>query len=252
MRDDCLGGAAEPEAERLPAAQLSLLDQIDKPADLRRMARTDLDALAKELRTELLSTVSKTGGHLGAGLGVIELTIALHYVFATPMDRLVWDVSHQCYPHKILTGRRKDMAQLRQRGGPSGFTNRQESQFDPFGAAHSSTAISAGLGLATARDLTRADYHVVSVVGDGAMSGGLAMEGLNNVGAQRRRQIIVLNDNDMSISPPSGALAGHLTSLRAQMPDRMTRRKAMAQRALLSRVMENCPLSVTRNCPVLG
>ena len=194
----------------------ALLDKLDLPADLRKLMPDELLALASELRTELIDSVSRTGGHLGAGLGVVELTVALHTVFESPKDRLIWDVSHQCYPHKILTGRREEMASIRQSGGISGFTNRTESAHDPFGAAHSSTAISAGLGFATARDLSGEDGEVVCVVGDGAMSAGLAFEALNNAGVSGRRMFVILNDNDMSIAGPVGALSGHLTDLRAE------------------------------------
>lgn len=200
-----------PEVRRRPEC---LLDSILSPSDLRSMTGEMLERLCVEVRDDLIRSVSKTGGHLGAGLGVVELTVALHHIFDTPRDKLVWDVSHQCYPHKILTGRRDGMLELRKGGGPSGFTCRSESEFDPFGAAHSSTAISAALGFAAARDLKGGQESVVAVVGDGAMSGGMAFEGLNNLGAQSRRVVIVLNDNDMSIAPPSGALANHLRELR--------------------------------------
>ncbi len=197
-------------------ATTTLLDKLDLPCDLKRLMPEELLALTSELRTELIETVSQTGGHLGAGLGVVELTVALHTVFESPKDRLLWDVSHQCYPHKILTGRREEMASIRQDGGISGFTNRTESAHDPFGAAHSSTAISAGLGFATARDLSGEDGEVVCVVGDGAMSAGLAFEALNNAGVSGRRMFVILNDNDMSIAGPVGALSDHLTDLRGQ------------------------------------
>ena len=197
-------------------ATTTLLDTLDLPSDLKRLLPEELLALSSELRTELIDTVSQTGGHLGAGLGVVELTVAMHTVFESPRDRLLWDVSHQCYPHKILTGRREDMASIRQGGGISGFTNRTESPHDPFGAAHSSTAISAGLGFATARDLSGEDGEVVCVVGDGAMSAGLAFEALNNAGVSGRRMFVILNDNNMSIAGPVGALSDHLTELRAR------------------------------------
>jgi 1-deoxy-D-xylulose-5-phosphate synthase len=192
-----------------------LLDQINVPADLRRLPREDLAAVADELRRETVDAVSVTGGHLGAGLGVVELTVALHYVFDTPRDRLIWDVGHQAYPHKILTGRRSGIRTLRQGGGLSGFTKRLESEYDPFGAAHSSTSISAGLGMAVARDLAGGDNHIVSVIGDGAMSAGMAYEALNNAGARKGQLLVILNDNDMSIAPPTGALRGHLGRLNA-------------------------------------
>src|SRR5271168_5263017 len=190
-----------------------LLDRIDDPAALRGLPRGDLRQLADELRQELIDVVSVTGGHLGAGLGVVELTVALHYVFNTPEDKLIWDVGHQAYPHKILTGRRSRMRTLRQGGGLSGFTKRAESEYDPFGAAHSSTSISAGLGFAVARDLKKEKHNVVSVIGDGAMSAGMAYEAMNNAGAMDARLIVVLNDNDMSIAPPVGAMSAYLARL---------------------------------------
>ncbi len=188
-----------------------LLDTIDEPADLRRLAPDSLRQLADELRAETVDAVSVTGGHLGAGLGVVELTVALHYVFDTPRDRLVWDVGHQAYPHKILTGRRARIRTLRQPGGLSGFTRRAESHYDAFGAAHSSTSISAALGMATARDLAGDDFHVVAVIGDGAMSAGMAYEAMNNAGAMNARLIVILNDNDMSIAPAIGAMHDYLS-----------------------------------------
>jgi 1-deoxy-D-xylulose-5-phosphate synthase len=190
-----------------------LLDQCSTPEDLRRLDEDQLRRFADELRQETIDAVSITGGHLGAGLGVVELTVALHYLFDTPRDRLIWDVGHQAYPHKILTGRRNRIRTLRQGGGLSGFTKRAESEFDPFGAAHSSTSISAGLGMAVARDLDKRDNHVVAVIGDGAMSAGMAYEAMNNAGAMDSRLIVILNDNDMSIAPPVGALSGYLARL---------------------------------------
>ena len=190
-----------------------LLDQIDSPAELRKLKESDLTQLTDELRAETISAVSVTGGHLGAGLGVVELTVALHYVFDTPTDRIIWDVGHQAYPHKILTGRRDRIRTLRQGGGLSGFTRRSESQYDPFGAAHSSTSISASLGMAVARDLSNGANHVVAVIGDGAMSAGMAYEAMNNAGAMRSRLIVILNDNDMSIAPPTGAMSAYLARL---------------------------------------
>ena len=187
-----------------------LLDTVNTPADLRRLREQDLRQLADELRLEMIDAVSVTGGHLGAGLGVVELTVALHYLFETPDDRLIWDVGHQSYPHKILTGRRDRIRTLRQGGGLSGFTKRDESAYDPFGAAHSSTSISAGLGMAVARDLEGRKNHVVCVIGDGAMSAGMAYEAMNNAGARDERLIVILNDNDMSIAPPTGALSHYL------------------------------------------
>jgi 1-deoxy-D-xylulose-5-phosphate synthase len=189
------------------------LDQIASPADLRKLRENDLAQLADELRAETISAVSVTGGHLGAGLGVVELTVALHYVFDTPTDRLVWDVGHQAYPHKILTGRRDRIRTLRQGAGLSGFTKRSESEYDAFGAAHSSTSISAGLGMAVARDLSHGSNHVVAVIGDGAMSAGMAYEAMNNAGALGSRLIVILNDNDMSIAPPTGAMSAYLARL---------------------------------------
>src|SRR5579872_1440283 len=190
-----------------------LLDRIASPADLRQMNESDLRQLADELRAETISAVSVTGGHLGAGLGVVELTVALHYIFDTPNDRIVWDVGHQAYPHKILTGRRERIRTLRQGRGLSGFTKRAESDYDPFGAAHSSTSISAALGMAIARDLDRRPNNVVAVIGDGAMSAGMAYEAMNNAGARETRLIVVLNDNDMSIAPPTGAMSAYLARL---------------------------------------
>ncbi|WP_276199766.1 1-deoxy-D-xylulose-5-phosphate synthase [Chelatococcus sp. XZ-Ab1] len=190
-----------------------LLDTIKTPADLRRLPETDLRQVADELRAETIDAVSVTGGHLGAGLGVVELTVALHHVFETPHDRLIWDVGHQAYPHKILTGRRERIRTLRKGGGLSGFTKRAESEYDPFGAAHSSTSISAGLGMAVARDLKGERRHVVAVIGDGAMSAGMAYEAMNNAGAMNERLIVILNDNDMSIAPPVGAMSAYLARL---------------------------------------
>ena len=187
-----------------------LLDSIKTPNDLRRLDPSQLRQVAEELRQETVAAVSVTGGHLGAGLGVVELTVALHYVFDTPNDRLVWDVGHQAYPHKILTGRRDRIRTLRQGGGLSGFTKRAESEYDPFGAAHSSTSISAALGMAVARDLQGRQNNVIAVIGDGAMSAGMAYEAMNNAGAMDSRLIVVLNDNDMSIAPPVGALSAYL------------------------------------------
>ena len=190
-----------------------LLDTIKDPADLRRLTPEQLNQLATELRTEMIDAVSVTGGHLGAGLGVVELTVALHYVFDTPTDRLIWDVGHQSYPHKILTGRRGRIRTLRQGGGLSGFTRRVESEYDPFGAAHSSTSISAALGMAVARDLSGGDYNVVAVIGDGAMSAGMAYEAMNNAAATATRLVVILNDNDMSIARPVGAMSAYLSRL---------------------------------------
>ena len=194
-------------------SQTRLLDQVRTPEDVRRLDPSVLRHLADELRQETINAVAVTGGHLGAGLGVVELTVALHHVFDTPYDRLIWDVGHQCYPHKILTGRRDRIRTLRQGGGLSGFTKRAESEYDPFGAAHSSTSISAGLGMAVARDLDGKTNNVVCVIGDGAMSAGMAYEAMNNAGAMDSRLIVILNDNDMSIAPPVGAMSGYLARL---------------------------------------
>ena len=190
-----------------------LLDRVKRPADLRQLDKGDLPQLAAELRAEMIDAVSVTGGHLGAGLGVVELTVALHYVFDTPDDRLIWDVGHQAYPHKILTERRDRIRTLRQGGGLSGFTKRAESIYDPFGAGHSSTSISAGLGMAAARDLAGKDNNVVAVIGDGAMSAGMAFEAMNNAGAMDSRMVVILNDNDMSIAPPVGAMSAYLARI---------------------------------------
>jgi 1-deoxy-D-xylulose-5-phosphate synthase len=197
----------------VPQPLTPLLDRVHTPADLRALPAGDLRQLADELRAETVSAVSVTGGHLGAGLGVVELTVALHYVFDTPRDRLVWDVGHQAYPHKILTGRRDRIRTLRQGGGLSGFTKRTESEYDPFGAAHSSTSISAALGMAAARDLAHRDNNVIAVIGDGAMSAGMAYEAMNNAGGLQSRLIVILNDNDMSIAPPTGAMSAYLARL---------------------------------------
>lgn len=191
-----------------------LLDQIATPEDLRRFDRSKLGQIAEEVRTDIIDAASKTGGHFGAGLGVVELTVALHYVFDTPRDRLIWDVSHQAYPHKLLTGRRAALRSIRKRGGLYGFTKRTESEYDPFGTAHSSTSISAGLGMAVARDLLAKKNHVIAVIGDGALSGGMAYEAMNHAGAQNSRLIVIVNDNAMSIAPAVGALTQHLDELR--------------------------------------
>ena len=196
-----------------PTISNSLLPTIDLPEDLRRLQESDLPQVAEELRDEMVRIVSTTGGHLGAGLGVVELTVALHYLFDTPKDKLIWDVGHQSYPHKILTGRKEAMRSIRQGGGLSGFTKRNESQYDAFGTAHSSTSISAALGMAVARDLDNADNRVLAVIGDGAMSAGMAYEALNNAGAMDSKLIVILNDNDMSIAPPVGAMSAYLSRL---------------------------------------
>ncbi|HWY61596.1 MAG TPA: 1-deoxy-D-xylulose-5-phosphate synthase [Rhizomicrobium sp.] len=201
-----------------PPSKTPLLDDVNSPADLRKLPRSKLRAFAAELRTDLIDIVSVTGGHFGAGLGVVELTTALHYVFNTPADRLIWDVGHQAYPHKIITGRRHRMRSLRQGGGLSGFTRRSESEYDPFGAAHSSTSISAGLGMAVARDLKGEKNNVIAVIGDGSMSAGMAYEAMNNAGANKNRLIVILNDNDMSIAPPVGAMSAYLARLVSSRP----------------------------------
>jgi len=193
--------------------QTPLLDTINSPAELRALPREDLRQLADELRAEMIDAVSVTGGHLGAGLGVVELTVAIHAVFDTPHDRLIWDVGHQAYPHKILTGRRDRIRTLRQKGGLSGFTRRAESEYDAFGAGHSSTSISAGLGMAVASDMLGTGRNVIAVIGDGAMSAGMAYEAMNNAGAMDARLIVILNDNDMSIAPPTGAMSAYLARL---------------------------------------
>ena len=199
-------------------SQTPLLNKVEVPEDLRKLDESELRAVADELRQEMIDAVSVTGGHLGAGLGVVELTVAAHYVFNTPKDKLIWDVSHQCYPHKILTGRRDRIRTLRQGGGLSGFTSRKESDYDPFGAAHSSTSISAGLGFAVARDLAEDKSNVIAVIGDGAMSAGMAYEAMNNAGAMNSRLIVILNDNDMSIAPPVGAMSAYLSKLISSKP----------------------------------
>lgn len=196
-----------------PMPATPLLDQVEFPDDLKKIDDKDLPQLASELRAEMIDAVSRTGGHLGAGLGVVELTIAIHKIFDTPHDRLIFDVGHQCYPHKILTGRRDRIRTLRQEGGLSGFTRRAESEYDPFGAAHSSTSISAGLGMAVAADLDGTSRNVIAVIGDGALSAGMAYEALNNAGALDARLIVILNDNDMSIAPPTGAMSAYLARL---------------------------------------
>ena len=211
-----------------------LLDQINYPSDLKKLTPEQLPQLAKELREELVDAVSVTGGHLGAGLGVVELTIAIHYLFDTPNDRLIWDVGHQAYPHKILTGRRNKIRTLRQGGGLSGFTKRAESQYDPFGAAHSSTSISAGLGMAVARDLEGKNNSIISVIGDGAMSAGMAYEAMNNAGAMDSRLIVILNDNEMSIAPPVGAMSSYLTTL-------LSGKKYIGLRNLFKKLIMNFP-----------
>ncbi|WP_343559208.1 1-deoxy-D-xylulose-5-phosphate synthase [Kiloniella sp. b19] len=198
--------------------QTPLLDEIQSPEDLRKLDESQLQQVAEEVRLDMVNSVSKTGGHLGAGLGVVELTVGIHHVFNTPGDKLIWDVGHQCYPHKILTGRRDAMGTIRQGGGLSGFTARYESEYDPFGAGHSSTSISAGLGFSVARDLKGEDNNVVCVIGDGAMTAGMVYEAMNNAGAMNSRLIVILNDNDMSIAPPVGAMSAYLSRLISAKP----------------------------------
>ena len=216
-----------------------LLDSIEGISDLRSMSDENLVGLVEEVRAEMIEAVAETGGHLGAGLGVVELTVALHHVFQTPRDRLIWDVGHQCYPHKILTGRRDRIRTLRQARGLSGFTKRSESEFDPFGAGHSSTSISAGLGMAVARDLQGKDNHVIAVIGDGAMTAGMAYEAMNNAGATDARLLVILNDNDMSIAPPVGALSAYLSRL-------ISSRSYRSIRNIVLEIAEKFPQSIAR------
>jgi 1-deoxy-D-xylulose-5-phosphate synthase len=227
-----------------PRPRTPLLDRVHTPADMRNFSAEQLRQLADELRAETIDAVSTTGGHLGASLGVVELTVAIHAVFNTPDDRLLWDVGHQAYPHKILTGRRDRIRTLRSGGGLSGFTRRSESEYDPFGAAHSSTSISAGLGMAVARDLSLPaaeahDKNVVCVIGDGAMSAGMAYEAMNNAGALRSRLVVILNDNDMSIAPPVGAMSAYLSRL-------MSSRSFLSLRELAARMAKRFPRQIER------
>ena len=215
-----------------------LLDRIRLPADIRGLTPGELRQLADELRRETIDAVSTTGGHLGAGLGVVELTVAIHHVFDTPRDRLIWDVGHQCYPHKILTGRRDRIRTLRQKGGLSGFTRRAESAYDPFGAAHSSTSISAGLGMAVASDLKGEKREIVCVIGDGAMSAGMAYEAMNNAGARPGRLIVILNDNEMSIAPPVGAMSAYLARVLSSRTYRSARQIAREIAARFPKTVE--------------
>jgi 1-deoxy-D-xylulose-5-phosphate synthase len=207
--------APRPEA---PRPLTPVLDRVAGPADLKVLTDAELRRLADDVRAETVSAVSVTGGHLGSSLGVVELTVAIHAVFNTPFDKLVWDVGHQCYPHKILTGRRDRIRTLRQEGGLSGFTKRTESEFDPFGAAHSSTSISAALGFTVARDMGRPTGDAIAVIGDGSISAGMAYEALNNAGTEGRRMFVILNDNEMSIAPPVGAMSKYLSGLYAGAP----------------------------------
>ena len=215
-----------------------LLDKIKYPADTRDLSDKELRQLADELRRDTVRNVSITGGHLGASLGVVELTVGIHHVFNTPDDRLIWDVGHQCYPHKILTGRREEMLTLRQGGGISGFTKRSESEYDPFGAAHSSTSISSGLGMAVASKLSGKKNNVIAVIGDGAMTAGMAYEAMNNAGSMDARLIVVLNDNDMSIAPPVGALSAYLSRLISSKTYRSARHMAKNVSKKLPRQIE--------------
>lgn len=201
-----------------PRPKTPTLDRVACPADLKALTDRELATLATELRAEVISAVSETGGHLGSSLGVVELTVAIHAVFNTPFDKLVWDVGHQCYPHKVLTERRDRIRTLRQKGGLSGFTKRSESIYDPFGAAHSSTSISAALGFATARDLGGPTGDAIAVIGDGSISAGMAYEAMNNAGSEKRRLFVILNDNEMSIAPPTGAMSSYLNRLYAGAP----------------------------------
>src|SRR5216110_2130618 len=216
-----------------------LLDTIRTPDDLRRIKVEQIRQVADELRQETIDAVSVTGGHFGAGLGVVELTTALHRIFDTPRNRLVWDVGHQAYPHKILTGRRDRIRTLRQGGGLSGFTKRAESEYDAFGAAHSSTSISAGVGMAVARDLDGKDHNVIAVIGDGAMSAGMAYEAMNNAGAMNSRLIVILNDNDMSIAPPVGAMSAYLSRLYSGRTYRSLREAAKQINKRLPKIIAN-------------
>jgi 1-deoxy-D-xylulose-5-phosphate synthase len=223
------------------APRTPLLDRVKVPADMRNLSGEQLKQLADELRAETIDTVSVTGGHLGASLGVVELTVAVHAVFETPRDRLIWDVGHQTYPHKILTGRRDRIRTLRQPGGLSGFTRRSESEYDPFGAAHSSTSISAGLGMAVARDLKEEENprNVIAIIGDGAMSAGMAYEAMNNAGAMKSRLIVILNDNDMSIAPPVGAMSAYLSRL-------ISSRSFMSLRDFAAKMAKRFPRTLER------
>ncbi|WP_321389158.1 1-deoxy-D-xylulose-5-phosphate synthase [Emcibacter sp.] len=215
-----------------------LLDHINDPSDMKKLAPEQLKQLADEVRADMIDSVSRTGGHLGAGLGVVELTVALHYVFNTPDDKLIWDVGHQCYPHKILTGRRDRMDTIRKGGGLAGFTKRKESIYDPFGAGHSSTSISAGLGMAMARDLRGSHENVIAVIGDGAMSAGMAYEAMNNAGALHSKLIVILNDNDMSIAPPTGAMSAYLARL-------LSSRSYLGLRDIAKQIMRKFPKPIT-------
>ena len=216
-----------------------ILDKINFPSDLKELSLANLENLAVELRNKTIDTVSKTGGHLGAGLGVVELTIALHYVFNTPRDRLIWDVGHQSYPHKILTGRKNKIETLRQKNGLYGFVKRSESEYDPFGTAHSSTSISAGMGMKIAKDLNRDNANIICVIGDGALSAGMAYEALNNVGASNKQMVVILNDNEMSIDRPVGAMSNYLTRL-------LSSKQYTNVRSLLKKISAKFPASISK------
>ena len=216
-----------------------ILDKINFPSELKELSLTNLENLALELRNKTIDTVSKTGGHLGAGLGVVELTIALHYVFNTPRDRLIWDVGHQTYPHKILTGRKNKIETLRQKNGLYGFVKRSESEYDPFGTAHSSTSISAGMGMKIAKDLSRDNANIICVIGDGALSAGMAYEALNNVGASNKQMVVILNDNEMSIDRPVGAMSNYLTRL-------LSSKQYTNVRSLLKKISAKFPASISK------
>ena len=218
--------------------QYSYLDKINFPSDLRKLKKNELEIIATELRQKTIETVSEVGGHLGAGLGVVELTIALHYVFNTPRDKLIWDVGHQSYPHKILTGRKNKIHTLRQKNGIYGFVRRSESEYDPFGTAHSSTSISAGLGIKIAKDIDNDNANVLCVIGDGAISAGLAYEALNNAGVMNKRLIVILNDNKMSIEQPVGAMSSYLTKL-------LSSRSYANIRSTIKKLSKNFPKSLS-------
>ncbi len=236
-------GAGQPKKK----VDFPLLDSIKSPADLRDLPLEDLPYLAEEIRQEIIHVVSSTGGHLGASLGVVELTIALHYVFNTPQDRLIWDVGHQCYAHKLITGRKNHFSALRQANGLSGFTKRSESEYDPFGAGHSSTSISAAAGMAAGRDLLYRKNNVISVIGDGSMSAGMAFEALNNAGSKNSRLIVILNDNDMSIARPVGALSHHLSQLISSKPYMSLRQVALDMASRLPQFVKKTALKAERH-----
>lgn len=235
------------EDKPLKTVDFPLLDSIRSPADLRSLPFDDLPYLAEEIRQEIINVVSKTGGHLGASLGVVELTIALHYVFNTPDDKLIWDVGHQCYAHKLLTGRKEKFKGLRQENGLSGFTKRSESEYDPFGAGHSSTSISAVVGMAAGRDLMRKTNNVIGVIGDGSMSAGMAFEAMNNAGSMNSRMIVVLNDNDMSIARPVGALSHHLSQLISSKPYMTVRQVVLDMAARFPQFVKDTALKAERH-----